>query len=102
MVSTEYSHIVRTEGTQAGEPWISGHRIRVRDVVMARDLGGFAPEEIAANVYPSLTLGQVYAALGYYKDHRAELDQIWAADAQMVDDFLRQYPHIARDQRLRG
>ena len=57
-----------------GEPRIAEHRIRVRDVVAARDLGGYTPEEIAASVYPSLTLAQVYAALAYYEDHRAEID----------------------------
>jgi uncharacterized protein (DUF433 family) len=47
--------------------------MRVRDIVAARDLGGMAPEEIAANVYPALTLAQVYAAWAYYEDHRDAL-----------------------------
>ncbi len=45
---TEYVHIVRTPGVMGGEPHIAGRRIRVRDIVAARDLGGLAPEEIAA------------------------------------------------------
>lgn len=99
MISTEYAHIVRMTGTPAGEPRISGHRIRVRDIVLARDLGGLAPEEIAATVYPSLTLGQVYAALAYYEDHRDELDRAWAADASVIEAFLREHPQLARDVR---
>ena len=47
---TEYSHIVRTPGIVGGEPRIEGHRVRVRDIVAARDLGGLTPEEIAATV----------------------------------------------------
>jgi uncharacterized protein (DUF433 family) len=73
-IKTEYAHIVCTPGVVGGEPRIAEHRIRVRDVVAARDLGGYTPEEIAASVYPSLTLAQVYAALAYYEDHRAEID----------------------------
>jgi uncharacterized protein (DUF433 family) len=64
---TEYAHIVCTPGVVGGEPRIDGHRIRVRDIVAARDLGGLAPEEIAATVYPNLTLAHSAAGL---KDHR--------------------------------
>ena len=45
---TEFAHIVRTPGTMGGEPRIEEHRIRVRDIVAARDLGGLTPEGIAA------------------------------------------------------
>ena len=62
-VQSGYSHIVCTPEILGGEPRIEGHRIRVRDVVAARDLGGLTPEEIAANVYPQLTLGQVYPSV---------------------------------------
>ncbi len=71
---TEYAHIVHTPELLSGEARIDGHRIRVRDVVAARDLGGMTPEEIAATVYPSLTLAQVYAALAWYYDHQPQMD----------------------------
>ena len=73
-IQTEYAHIVHTPGLLGGEARIDGKRIRVRDVMAARDLGGMTPEEIASTAYPSLTLAQVYAALAYYEDHRAEID----------------------------
>jgi len=60
---TDYVHTVCTLGVVGGEPRIAGHRIRVRDIVAARDLGGLTPEEIAASVYPELTLAEVYSAL---------------------------------------
>jgi uncharacterized protein (DUF433 family) len=50
--TTVYTYIVRTPGLVGGEARIDGHRIRVRDIVAARDLGGLTPEEIAASVYP--------------------------------------------------
>jgi uncharacterized protein (DUF433 family) len=96
---TEYSHIVRTPGVIAGEPRINGHRVRVRDIVAARDLGGLTPEEIAASVYPGLTLAQVYSALAYYEDHRAEIDQATQNEAQFVEQFLKDHPQLARDVR---
>ena len=82
-----------------GEPRIDGHRIRVRDVVAARDLGGLTPEEIVASVYPELTLAQVYAALVYYEDHRDEIDQAMQNEAQFVEQFLKDHPQLARDVR---
>lgn len=98
-IKTEYAHIVRTPGVVGGEPRIAEHRIRVRDVVAARDLGGYTPEEIAASVYPSLTLAQVYAALAYYEDHRDEIDRRGEQEAEYVEQFLQQQPNLVRDVR---
>jgi uncharacterized protein (DUF433 family) len=96
-VKTEYAHVVRTPGVVGGEPRIDGHRIRVRDVVAARDLGGFSPEEIVATVYPSVTLAQVYAALAYYEDHRDEIDRLREAESSFVHQWLEDHPELARD-----
>ena len=93
---TEYAHIVCTRGVVGGEPRIEGHRIRVRDIVAARDLGGCAPEEIAATVYPNLTLAQVYAALAYYEDHRREIDVAADAEARSVEAWRREHPELSR------
>jgi uncharacterized protein (DUF433 family) len=95
---TEYAHIVRTPGG-GGEPRIDGHRIRVRDIVAARDLGGLTPEEIAASVYPELTLAQVYAALAYYEDHRHEIEHAMQNEARFVEQFLKDHPQLARKVR---
>jgi uncharacterized protein (DUF433 family) len=102
-VKTEYAHVVRTPGVVGGEPRIADHRIRVRDVVAARDQGGYTPEEIAASVYPGLTLAQVYAALAYYEDHRDEIDRLGEEEAKFVEGFSEQHPDLVRDtQRERG
>jgi uncharacterized protein (DUF433 family) len=95
----QYRHIVCTPGVVSGEPRIDGHRIRVRDIVAARDLGGLMPEEIAANVYPELTLARVYAALAYYEDHHDEIDRAAQNEAQFVEQFLKDHPQLARDVR---
>jgi len=96
---TEYVHIVRTPGVVGGEPRIAGRRIRVRDIVAARDLGGLTPEEIAASVYPELTLAEVYSALAYYEDHRGEIEQTTRRESQFVKRFLKTHPQLVRDVR---
>ena len=100
-LQTQYAHIVHTASVLGGEARIDGHRIRVRDIVAARDAGGLSPEEIAATVYPSLTLGQVYSALAYYEDHREEIDKATAHEAAFLEEFSRQHPELVRDFRAR-
>ena len=99
---TGYAHIVRTPRILGGEARIAGHRIRVRDVVAARDLGGFTPEEIVAGLYPQLSLAQIYAALAYYEDHRDEIDQATKNESQFVAQFLKDHPQLVRDVRPAG
>ncbi len=98
-VHTEYAHIVRTPGVVGGEPRIADRRIRVRDIVAARDLRGHSPEEIAGSVYPDLTLAQVYAALAYYEDHRDEIDQTAVSEASKAAEFLSKHPTLVCDRR---
>src|SRR5438445_13564778 len=97
--NTQYAYIVRTPGVVGGEARIAGHRIRVRDIVAARDLGGLTPEEIAASVYPELTLAEVYSALAYYEDHRGEIEQATRRESQIVKRFLKTHPQLVRDVR---
>jgi uncharacterized protein (DUF433 family) len=42
------------------------------DTVVAAFQDGLAAEEIAEQ-YPALSLGQIYAVIGYYLDHQAEV-----------------------------
>lgn len=97
ILQTESAHIVCLPKVMGGEPHIAGHRIRVRDIVAARDQGGFTPEEIAASVYPHLTLAEVYSALAYYEDHRQQIDSAMRSEAQSIAQFRRQYPELVRD-----
>lgn len=96
-IKTDYAHIVHTQGILGGEARIDGHRVRVRDVALARDLDGLLPEEIAANVYPTLSLAEVYSALAYYEDHREEIDRAAEKEARTVEEFRRRHPELIRD-----
>lgn len=97
-VAVTYPHIVHTPSLFQGEPHIEGLRIRVRDVVLARDQGGYTPEEIAATVYPDLSLAQVYSALGYFEDHRAEIEQAARREQDAIEDFRKNQSQLLTDR----
>ena len=90
--TTEYAHVVCTPGIVGGEPRIADTRIRVRDVVLARDSQAATPEEIVASIYPQLSLAQVYAALAYYEDHRAEVDALQERESAYLDGLRKTPP----------
>ena len=53
--------------------WISGSRVSLESVIFAF-LDGYAPETIAAECFPVLSLEQVYGAITHYLSHRREID----------------------------
>ena len=97
-VAVSYPHIVSTPGLFQGEPHVDGLRIRVRDVVLARDQGGYNPEEIAATVYPDLSLAQVYSALAYFEDHRTEIEQAAQREQDAINDFRQHQSQLLTDR----
>ncbi len=58
---------------RGGRPCIAGTGIRVSDVAIATVFHNQSPDEIAASY--ALTLAQVHAALAYYYEHKAEIDE---------------------------
>jgi len=50
-----------------------GTTMKVVELVMAHRAHGWSPEELHFQ-FPSLSLGQIHAALAYYWDHQDELD----------------------------
>ena len=66
-------HIDITPGVAGSKPRIAGHRITVQNVVIWHEHLGKSADEIATEY--DLTLADVYAALAYYFDHRAEIDE---------------------------
>ncbi len=55
-----------------GRPCIAGTTVEVSVIVIAKVVHGQSPDEIAADY--RLTLAQVYAALAYYYEHKANMD----------------------------
>lgn len=76
---TDIKHIVRDVNIYGGRPRIAGHRISVHDIAVCHN-GGYTPDQIASELYPTLTLPEVYAALLYYYEHKDEIDAEIAAE----------------------
>jgi uncharacterized protein (DUF433 family) len=73
MLDVLTAHIVKTPGVCGGRACLAGHRIRVLDIVAWHERRGYSPEEIV-EMFPGITLADVYAALAYYFDNRPEIE----------------------------
>ncbi|MEO8501987.1 MAG: DUF433 domain-containing protein, partial [Vicinamibacteria bacterium] len=63
---------------------LDGSRIAVTDIVAAQQ-DGYRPEEIRTLFGASLSLAQVHAALAYYYDHPAEIEEEFRLQAECFD-----------------
>lgn len=95
-------HIVIDPAVCHGKPHIAGHRIRVQDVAIWHERLGMSADEIATDY--DLSLAEVYAALAYYFDQKAEIDQAIDEGQAFVEAFQRNNPSLlrARLSELRG
>jgi len=91
--SVEKQHIEVTPGTCGGKPRITGHRVRVQDIVVWTEQGQ-SVDEIVSHI-PSITLADVYAALAYYHDHRATIDADIREELQAAADLMFSGPSLA-------
>lgn len=83
-------HIDITPEVRGGKPRIAGTRITVADVVIMHRRMGQSLEEIACKY--NLSLAALYAAMAYYYDNQAEIDQSIQEDEAFVDAFMRNNP----------
>ncbi len=70
LTETRYEHILLNEQKV---PIVAGTTMKVVELVVEQQAYGWSPEELHFQ-HPYLTLGQIYSALAYYWDHRADLD----------------------------
>jgi uncharacterized protein (DUF433 family) len=82
---TRYEHIMLDENQV---PTIAGTTMKVVELVLDHLAYGWSPEELHFQ-HPDLSMGQIYSALAYYWDHKAELDQDLERRLQLIDQ-LRQ------------
>ena len=68
-----HPHIISDRAVCGGSPIIKGTRVAVRTVVAYVLQHGVSPEDLLG-YYPHLSLAQIYDALSYYYDNRAEID----------------------------
>ncbi|MFQ5707010.1 MAG: DUF433 domain-containing protein [bacterium] len=83
-------HIEIAKGITGGKPRIAGHRITVQNIAIWHELLGRSADEIAAEY--DLTLADVYAALAYYYDHRAEIDKSIEESESFVEALRQKIP----------
>lgn len=57
-----------------GVAWIDNTNTKAIEVALDMIAHGWSPEEIHFQ-HRHLSLGQIHSALGYYYDHKAELDE---------------------------
>lgn len=69
-----------------GQPIIAETQVRVSDLVASHLFRGHGPDALAVNY--RLSLGQVYAALAYYYQHKSEIDDLLQQEAHRADAYL--------------
>lgn len=80
--------ITKTPGVCGGRACIAAHRVRVMDIVGWHEKRGYRAAQIVEELFPSLTIADVYAGLAYYFDNREEIendfrnDEDWARWAE--------------------
>ena len=84
MVKIENTHVTKTPGICGGRACIAGHRVRVQDIVTWHEKRGYCPDEIV-NMFPGITLADVYAALTYYFDNREEIEDEFRKSDELAE-----------------
>jgi len=83
--------IVSKPGVCGGKPCIAGTRIRVQDVYVWHELQGQSADEIASR-FPQLAMGDIYAALSYFWDHREDILRQMREEEDFVEQMKLKHP----------
>ena len=89
MEAVQHAYVVRQPGVCGGRPTIRGTRITVEAVAYRHKCGESVDEMLEA--WPHLTAAQLYDAISFYYDYRAEID----ADIELSSDeafWMSKYP----------
>jgi uncharacterized protein (DUF433 family) len=84
-------HIEKTPGVCGGRARIAGHRVRVQDIVVWHEKRGYSPDEIV-DLFPGITLADVYAALAYYFDNRQEIEDEFRQAEEVAERLKESNP----------
>ncbi len=74
----------------AEEIWIKGSRIII-DFVIDEYKHGTSPEKIVSEIYPSLTLEQVYATILYYLHNKEAVEAHIELGKKICDDHYQEW-----------
>ncbi len=92
-----YEHL---DCSNPGRPLIAGKKFKVIHLIREHLAYGWSAEELALN-HPQLTLGEVYAALACYADHRERFDREIAAGEKDAERKHADPRHRGVSSRLR-
>jgi len=92
-----YEHL---DCSNPARPLIAGKAFKVIHLIREHVAYGWSAEELTLN-HPQLTLGEVYAALAYYADHREQLDREIAATEKEASKMHADPRHRAISSRLK-
>ena len=95
---TVTQHIAITPGVCAGKPRIAGRRITVANIAIWHERLGKSADDIATEY--DLTLADVHAALAYYFDHHAEIEE-WISESRALIAVLRKQSDSRLAEKLR-
>jgi uncharacterized protein (DUF433 family) len=96
VTETAYQHIVVDDGV----PVIAGANTKIAELIAEIQAHGLSPEETAYQL-PHLSLGQIYSALAYYWDHKAEIDQDLDRRARLGEQLRRELGQPPLVERLK-
>ena len=82
MTTVTYPHI---EISAEGVAYVAGTQTKVIEIALDRIAHHWDADEIRRQ-HPHLSLGQIYAALAYYSDHKEELDERVEGQLRFVQD----------------
>lgn len=85
------NYVVKTLGICGGAPRIDGTRITVDWIVGQMLYAGRTLDEMVEDyTHVPLTPAQIHAALAYYYDHKAEIDNLIAESEALLDEVRQQ------------
>jgi uncharacterized protein (DUF433 family) len=97
MANVDSGHITKTPGVCGGKACIAGHRIRVLDIVVWHEIRGYSPDEIV-DMFPGITLADVYAAMAYYFDNREEIEETFRKSDEIAEQLKTRYPSKVQEK----
>jgi uncharacterized protein (DUF433 family) len=101
MANVLIERITKRPETFGGKACISGHRIRVMDIVLWHENLGMTPDQIVV-AYPELSLSDVHAALAYYFDNVDEIRNDIRHNDELADHFGAQFRSKLKEKLLHG
>lgn len=84
-----------------GKLMIVGTGIKVIMLIGAHIAYRWDAEQLQVQ-YPQLTMGQIHSALGYYYDHKDEMDRELEQRRKDADEFLESLPQSDVREKLRA